>query len=197
MLKVILLSQFQLEALPTKNQDYSSVNKLISQELANFNSGKLISLVAENSEMLEEIIPSVASLVYKLATCNTETTAAVLPHIDDVMACINITIGVYDMEILLYHGFQFGLQVYNNVLDLGSDILECRNESSNVFNTVECALNTLENSSSVFQDFWRRMAALVLDGELDIHGLTDNVTKCVGVNTTSVFKAFHLINSQC
>lgn len=173
------------------------MNKLISQQLDVFNAEKLMSYVSEHSDILEELVPSVASAIYKMATCKTETKAMVLPHIDDVMACINITKSVYDIELFLYHTFQFGVEVYDNTLDLGSDILECRNESSNVFALIECALNTVENSSSKFQALLDRTSELVLEIENNYYGLMDNIKNCVGSRSTTVVAAWHLINSQC
>lgn len=173
------------------------MNKLISQKLDVFNAEKLMSYISEHSDILEELVPSVASAIYKMATCRTETKAMVLPHIDDVMACINITISVYDIELFLYHTYQFSLEVYDNTLDFGSDLLECRNESSNVFGLIECALNTVENSSSKFQALLDRTSELLFQIENDYYGLMDNIKSCVGARSTTVVAAWHLINSQC
>lgn len=173
------------------------MNELISQGLDVFNSDKLMGYISEHSDILEELVPSVATAIYKMATCKAETKAMVLPHIDNVMACINITISVYDVELFLYHAFQFGLEVYDNALDLGSDVLECRNESSNVFDLIECALNTVENSSSKFQALLDRTSELVLEIENDYYRLIYNIQNCVGSSSTTVVAAWHLINSQC
>lgn len=121
----------------------------------------------------------------------------VLPHIDDFMACINITISVYDIELFLYHAVQFGLDVYDNALDLASDILECRNESSNVFGLIECALNIIKNSSSKFQALFDKTSELVLEIENDYYGLMDNIRSCEGLSSTTVVAAWHLIKTQC